>query len=154
MDDVVTVVGGKLNVMLSPLIGSFQSSLLKRMPNLKNIDVSGCLLLDPEQFSKSVVSCLQLQDLNIEDCKQFKERHLVEICTGLPQLQMMKAIHTQPIQVVSAYVIVTNCREMHLLEVEARYPDFEAKEWSKLNSMFLSVDFGPEIQKIISALKI
>ena len=55
----------------------------------------------------------------------------------------------RPIILISAFVILTNCRKVKVLRVEAKYPAADKENWCDLCSKFLDIDFSPSIAEIV-----
>ena len=153
LQDIVKKVQGKLNVKFSPLIGLLEPLDLEKMVNLKSIDVFSCFLFDSRKFVKSIVKCLELETINMEGCFQFTKHQFIEMCTGLPNLKIVKAYNSVPIQSASAYMILTNCRKMEVFEVDPKFPATEVNNWARLKATFLGVDFGSKMKAMIARKK-
>ena len=137
-----------LSVDITPIYGGFQKKTLQKMKNLITVDVSGCTDMDSTQFIDSLMSCIQIEKLEIMGCTQFSEYNIVDICTSLPNLTYIDATNCAPLQYVNANVILCNARNLKVFRVEVRYPDYELNDWVRLKGRFPHVYFGLKFQQM------
>ena len=88
----------------------------------------------------------------MKGCKQFTEYQIVAMCKGLPNLVHLDALKCNGLLSVSAYQIITTSQIIKALKVEPKMPEADKKNWSQLRLMFLSINFGPAIQLLVTSL--
>ena len=137
--------------MLSPLLGSFQPHIIESMINLKHVDISCCITVDPKMFTDAIVKCTKVEELVMKACTQFSEYQIIALCKGLPKLIHLNALKCTGLMSVSAYQIITTSQIIQVLKVEPKMPNADKKNWCQLRLMFLSIDFGPSIRRLITS---
>ena len=127
----------------------FEPFFLLYFPNIQEIDVSDCgILIDAESFVDCVVSCLQLKNLKMINCKQFSQNQMVKMMTNLKTLVYVDASHCQPLLYANAFNIVSSLRPLEMISLVSMYPVSERRDWQGLVRTFSRVLFGHEIMDV------
>ena len=150
VDDVVSENKDGLQVNLDHIYGGFDPKVLLNIKDLVSIDISGCCHHDTYVFIECVLKCLKIVKIEMIGCKQFSEHQIVDICTGFPNLKFFDASGCIGISFVSGNTILCNCHNLRVFRVVPKYKEYDKKQWSKLCSTFLDVEFGDDIKKMLS----
>ena len=81
----------------------------------------------------------------MKDCTQFTEHQIVRILCKLNNLEHVDASYTQGLQFCNALNVVCLLKCLRWINLEAKYPQYEKRDWQRLVSTFLSVQFGHSI---------
>ena len=137
---------------LSGIYGSYDPALLKCMCNLEKI-VTSYTHIDVQKFINAAVDCIQLKELHLAGCTQFREQQMIELFCCLPNLEIINATGNHGFQYANAYIVCCNLRKLHIFKIETKYPFHERKDWHKLKCLFPGVDFGPKIKEIVECVE-
>jgi hypothetical protein len=92
-DDIIPLISfeqtksNTLSLKNSKITGVYLSEIIQRCgPQLISIDVSGCLMVDDVMVEKLLQTCLQLQRLEIRNCRKLTDESLESLIRGAPHL--------------------------------------------------------------------
>ena len=140
VDTIVTCVD------LTEQLGIFCPCILIYFPNLKELDITGCISIDSELFTDCLPACTNLQKLLMKSCLQFSEYKIVKIATQVMTLEESDVANTSPLSFWNFYVICSTLQSLRTM-------DFTPKNISHLHEfkctigIFCNVHFGINIMR-------
>ena len=134
---------------ITSMLGVFTPSYFLYFPHVTQLDVSGCHSFDNSLFVDCVTAMKNLTEIVMIGCTKFNEHQLVRILTNLPKLQIVDCTHATPFLFCNAYTVVCALSNLRTINLEPKYEHLELVDWKRLFCIFLDVQFGHSIRRIL-----
>ena len=129
-------------VEISSVVGDFTSDMLPVFKDIKEVDISGCKEIDPDEFVQNILQVQKLQKIVLTGCSQFQEYHLVEF---LPYMDCLQDVQIRGCDFMSSEIVVelleNMCSIVHF-DFDPRHFNADIQCWQYIEQKWDSVSFG------------
>ena len=132
-------------VNLTNQLGQFTPCVLIYYPNLEEIDVSGCVTIDPTLFADCIGACKQLKKLIMTGCRQFSQYSFVKMMGTVKSIVYLDISNTSEIEYCSAYAILSNLQKIERINFDPADISTRLNDFKHLLALFHNVHFGVNV---------
>ena len=126
-------------------IGVFTPTLMIYFPQIQEIDISGCVMINPALFIDCLVAVQNLKKLLLVGCIQFNQYSLVKISVHMKNLTYLDVVHCCEIHHVNLYCILSNLNKLQFINLSPRDALKDIEYFKEIIRIYRDVCFGRNI---------
>ena len=130
-------------VDMTTQLGPFTPAVLIYFAHLQELNISGCVTIDPCLFTECVGACVELKKLSMKSCVQFTQ-YLVKISRQVQNIEYLHCTGSCEITCVNAFCILSNLPRIMFVNFSPNITN-NLIDWKQLVIRFNSVQFGIEL---------
>ena len=139
-------VNNAVEIDISRRVSPFKPTLFLYMWNIRHLDVSGCTSIDPDLFSECVVSCKNLQELDMISCPQFNEMHLVKMSPNMQNVCYLDVQSCNEMSFDAIFSIIMEMQHLLCINFDPKNPVCDILYWELLLWHFKNIQFGHSVR--------
>ena len=138
---------------VTEIVGDFKVEMLPYLQDLIELDVTGCVMLNANEFSDYIQSCSKLTALFMSSCTQFRKHHLIDFIPNLSDLEIIDISQSGQLDFTAVYEIVSSVPNLQFLNFEPEGIMQDRFKWREfVRDFFGQIEFGMSVMRFFPAL--
>ena len=127
-------------------IGQFKPQMLAYLHDIVEVDITGCVDIDPDDFTDFIQSCSKLRFLYMSGCYQFQKAHIVEFMQNLPNIQTIDVTECSKLDYQSIYELLEVLFNLKIFHFDPEEILSSRFKWRQLvKDAFVRVEFSQSL---------